>query len=102
MKTMLGCGLLVRMPVCATQKSAGMRFVRCAQHCDTGRNQEPVWVSDVDAVEITAQEGACYLDLSMTAKAADALTQVLDLLEAHAPHRIRDHVYCECLNGINS
>jgi tetratricopeptide (TPR) repeat protein/transcriptional regulator with XRE-family HTH domain len=81
---------------------AGLRNTKECRHAlcemraafsDAGRNQEPVWVSYVDAVEVTAQEGACYLDLGMTAQAADALTQALDLLEIHAPHRIRDRVH---------
>lgn len=94
MKTMLGARL--------ARAHAGLRNTKECRHAlfemraafsDAGCSEEPVWVGYVDAVEVAAQEGACYLDLGMTAEAADALTQALDLLETHAPHRIRDRVH---------
>jgi tetratricopeptide (TPR) repeat protein len=94
MKTMLGTRL--------ARGHAGLRNIEECRHAlcemrvafsDPGRSQEPVWVGYVDAAEVAAQEGACYLDLGMTAQAADALTQALDFLETHAPHRIRDRVH---------
>jgi tetratricopeptide (TPR) repeat protein len=57
------------------------------------QEEEPLWISYVDEVEITAQAGACYLDLDMTTEAATALTKALALLAQKAPHRIRDRVH---------
>lgn len=58
-----------------------------------GNDDEPPWVSYVDEVEVEAQEGACYLDLSLTSEAAASLGRAIELLEQHAPHRIRDRVH---------
>lgn len=58
-----------------------------------GHDDEPPWVSYVDDIEVAAQEGACYLDLSMTTEAAVSLRDAVALLERHAPHRIRDRVH---------
>jgi tetratricopeptide (TPR) repeat protein len=60
---------------------------------NAGQQQEPLWISYVDEIEITAQAGACYLDLGMTAEARAALTRALDLLTQKAPHRVRDRVH---------
>ncbi len=60
---------------------------------NAGQEEEPLWISYVDEVEITAQAGACYLDLGMTTEAAAALTRALDLLAQKAPHRVRDRVH---------
>jgi hypothetical protein len=68
MKTVLGTRL--------ARAHAGLRNTKECQHAlcemraafsDPGRSQEPIWVSYVDAVEVTVQEGTCYLDLGMTA-----------------------------------
>jgi tetratricopeptide (TPR) repeat protein len=56
-------------------------------------HDEPLWVSYVDLVEVTAQAGACYLDLGMTDEASDALTEAVALLDQNAPHRVRDRVH---------
>ncbi len=60
---------------------------------NAGQEEEPLWISYVDEVEITAQAGACYLDLGMTTEAGAALTRALGLLAQKAPHRIRDRVH---------
>jgi tetratricopeptide (TPR) repeat protein len=58
-----------------------------------GQQEEPLWISYVDEVEVTAQAGACYLDLEMAAEACTALRRALDLLAQKAPHRVRDRVH---------
>ncbi|MGH2598935.1 MAG: hypothetical protein ACRDJ9_06055 [Dehalococcoidia bacterium] len=70
------------------------------------QQEEPLWVSYVDSIEVAAQEGACYLDLGMTSEASAALTRAVDLLKARAPRRVRDHVHylsrlakCHLLDG---
>lgn len=58
-----------------------------------GTTEEPLWISYVDAVEVAAQEGACYLDLGMASEAQTALMQALRLLEERTPQRVRDRVH---------
>ncbi|MEU6402842.1 helix-turn-helix domain-containing protein [Streptomyces sp. NPDC046985] len=58
-----------------------------------GSDEEPPYVSYVDAVEVAAQRGACYLDLGMTDEAITALSEALDLLSTSAPNRARDRVH---------
>lgn len=58
-----------------------------------GQQEEPLWVSYVDEIEVAAQEGACYLDLGMAVEADAALTMALNLLAQEAPHRTRDQVH---------
>lgn len=58
-----------------------------------GRDEEPPYVSYVDAVEVAAQRGACYLDLGMIEEAITALSEALDLLSTRAPNRARDRVH---------
>jgi len=58
-----------------------------------GQQEEPLWISYVDEIEVAAQEGACYLDLGMATEAGAALTTALDLLVQEAPHRTRDQVH---------
>jgi transcriptional regulator with XRE-family HTH domain len=72
----------------------------------SGQDEEPVYVSYVDAAEVAAQRGACYLDLGMADEAAEALTEAIDLLGTHAPNRARDRVHylsrlakCHLLDG---
>jgi hypothetical protein len=60
---------------------------------NAGQQEEPLWISYVDEIEVAAQEGACYLDLGMTPQACVAMTRALDLLAQKAPHRIRDQVH---------
>lgn len=64
-----------------------------ADFAGAGKDEEPPYVSYVDAVEVAAQRGACYLDLGMTDEAVDALTEALKLLGTHAPNRARDRVH---------
>lgn len=77
-----------------------------ADFAQAGQEEEPPYVSYVDAVEVTAQRGACYLDLGMSEEAAMALTKALDLLGNQAPNRARDRVHymsrlakCHLLDG---
>jgi hypothetical protein len=58
-----------------------------------GDRDEPAWLSYVDLVEVTAQAGACHLDLGMTDDAAATLAEAVTLLERRAPHRVRDRVH---------
>jgi hypothetical protein len=58
-----------------------------------GSDEEPLWVSYVDEIEVAAQEGACYLDLSLVREAAVSLRRAVELLERDAPRRVRDRVH---------
>ncbi|MEU2086427.1 XRE family transcriptional regulator [Streptomyces albus] len=58
-----------------------------------GSLKEPCYVSYVDAVEVSAQEGACFLELGLTRRAVAALTSALGMLSVHAPDRLRDRVH---------
>jgi tetratricopeptide (TPR) repeat protein len=58
-----------------------------------GSRAEPHYLSYVDSIEVAAQQGACYLDLGMSAEAKNALSQAIDLLQTHDPNRVRDHVH---------
>ena len=58
-----------------------------------GHDDEPAWVSYVDEIEVEAQQGACYLDLTMTTEAEASLRRAVALLEQQAPHRTRDRVH---------
>jgi tetratricopeptide (TPR) repeat protein len=58
-----------------------------------GQVEEPLWISYVDTIEISAQSGACYLDLGLYSKAEGTLTTALNELKASRPERVRDHVH---------
>ncbi|MEY9861532.1 transcriptional regulator with XRE-family HTH domain/tetratricopeptide (TPR) repeat protein [Catenulispora sp. GAS73] len=58
-----------------------------------GEAEEPLWLSYVDAVEVAAQEGACYLGLGRAKEAETVLAGALTLLDEQAPHRVRDRVH---------
>ncbi|WP_153812653.1 helix-turn-helix domain-containing protein [Streptomyces sp. SUK 48] len=58
-----------------------------------GTDEEPPYVLYVDAVEVAAQRGACYLDLGMADEAITSLSEALDLLSTSAPNRARDRVH---------
>jgi tetratricopeptide (TPR) repeat protein len=58
-----------------------------------GEQEEPLWISYVDAAELAAQEGACYLDLGMIGEGIESLTTAIGLIEARTPRRIRDRVH---------
>ncbi|MGH3647575.1 MAG: hypothetical protein ACRDTM_10425 [Micromonosporaceae bacterium] len=77
-----------------------------ASFTESGKRDEPSWLSYVDDVEVAAQEGACYLDLGMSAEASAALIRAISLLRTEAPHRVRDHLHyiarlakCHLLDG---
>jgi hypothetical protein len=61
-----------------------------------GTQSEPLWISYVDEIEVSAQVGACYLDLGSSGEARAALTRALSLLERRAPQRLRDRVHYLC------
>jgi tetratricopeptide (TPR) repeat protein len=54
---------------------------------------DPLWISYVDEIELSAQEGACYLELRLPREASANLKYALHLLRARAPHRVRDQVH---------
>lgn len=58
-----------------------------------GEVEEPLWLSYVDHVEATAQEGACYLGLGRAREAETALNGAVARLDEQAPHRVRDRVH---------
>ncbi len=58
-----------------------------------GARDEPLWISYVDDVEVTAQAGAVYLDLGLTGQADRTLRSALGLLDRRAPQRTRDRVH---------
>ena len=58
-----------------------------------GDEEEPLWLSYVDGVEVAAQEGACHLGLGRAREAEASLTRALNLLDQQAPHRVRDRVH---------
>jgi tetratricopeptide (TPR) repeat protein len=60
---------------------------------EVGTTPEPPWISYVDAIELAAQEGACYLDLGLAAEAQSSLNRALDLLSAAGTQRVRDRVH---------
>lgn len=93
-RTMLGTRL-ARARAGLRQNEACLRALDEVREafCDADSRDEPLWLSYVDDIEVAAQEGACYLDLGMTAAAAVALTDALDLLTKRAPHRQRDRVH---------
>lgn len=58
-----------------------------------GSVPEPLWLSYVDEREVTAQKGACYLDLGMHRQATAALLEAVRLLDQHTPTQVRDRVH---------
>lgn len=58
-----------------------------------GTRPEPYYLSYVDDIEVSAQQGACYLELGMADEAEDALTTAINLIKTRVPNRIRDHVH---------
>ncbi len=65
----------------------------CTDFDQAGGYLEPVYVSYVDIIEITAQRGACYLELGMLDDAVDCLAKALELIDVHAPSRVRDKMH---------
>jgi transcriptional regulator with XRE-family HTH domain len=54
---------------------------------------EPLWISYVDDVELSAQQGACYLDLGMYEEATTAMMSAISLLDSTKPGHLRDRVH---------
>jgi tetratricopeptide (TPR) repeat protein len=93
-RTMLGTRL--------ARAQAGLRERQACLHTlagaraafdQAGRQEEPLWMSYVDAAELAAQEGACYLDLGMIGEGIESLTTAIGLIEARTPRRIRDRAH---------
>ncbi|MGC5364028.1 helix-turn-helix domain-containing protein [Streptomyces sp. DT24] len=77
-----------------------------ADFSQAGSDEEPSYFSYIDAVEVAAQQGACYIDLGMADEAITAVSEALALLGTQAPHRARDRVHylsrlakCHLLGG---
>jgi hypothetical protein len=93
-RTMLGTRL-ARAQAGLRERQACLRTLASARTAfdQAGELEEPVWMSYVDAAELAAQEGACYLDLGMTRESIESLTTAIGLIEARTPRRIRDRVH---------
>jgi transcriptional regulator with XRE-family HTH domain len=93
-KTMLATRL-ARAQASVRDKRNSLATLRVARQTFTRTEieAEPLWVSYVDDIELSAQEGACYLELRMPKEAAQALGHALDLQQQWAPHRVRDRVH---------
>lgn len=93
-KTMLATRL-ARAHASVRDKRNSLATLRVARQTFTRTEieAEPLWVSYVDDIELSAQEGACYLALRMPKEAAQALGHALDLQQQWAPHRVRDRVH---------
>lgn len=66
---------------------------RAYAHHRRASGDEPIWITYVDEVELSAQAGACYLDLGMGVQADQALRRALRLLNQQASQRGRDRVH---------
>ncbi|MEO3742356.1 helix-turn-helix transcriptional regulator [Plantactinospora sp. B5E13] len=93
-RTMLATRL-ARAHAAAGNKTAALRALELARRAFGTPSQqvEPLWISYVDQVEVTAQIGACYLELGMTKPAGKALVHALRLIDTTAPDRTRDSVH---------
>ncbi|AEM83383.1 helix-turn-helix domain protein [Streptomyces violaceusniger Tu 4113] len=93
-RTMLGTRL-ARAHACLGNGASCLKALDAARNDfdQVGSLEEPGYVSYVDAIEVAAQEGACYLDLGMSQKAVTSLTSAIGLLSIHAPNRVRDRVH---------
>jgi hypothetical protein len=93
-RTMLGTRL-ARAQAGVRQRQACLRALAGARAAfdQAGEQEEPLWISYVDAAELAAQEGACYLDLGMTKEGIESLTTAIGLIEVRTPRRIRDRVH---------
>jgi hypothetical protein len=93
-RTMLGTRL-ARAQAGLRERQACLRTLAGARAAfdEAGRQKEPLWISYVDAAELAAQEGACYLDLGMIREGIESLTTAIGLIEARTPRRIRDRVH---------
>jgi len=92
--TMLGTRL-ARAQAGLRDRQACLRTLAGARAAfdQTGLQDEPLWMSYVDAAELAAQKGACYLDLGMTREGIESLTTAIGLIEARTPRRLRDRVH---------
>jgi tetratricopeptide (TPR) repeat protein len=93
-RTMLGTRL-ARAQAGLRERQACLRTLAGARAAfdQAGQQEEPLWVSYVDAAELAAQEGACYLDLGMIREGIESLTTAIRLIESRTPRRIRDRVH---------
>jgi hypothetical protein len=93
-RTMLGTRL-ARAQAGLRERQACLRTLAAARAAfdQAGRQEEPLWISYVDAAELAAQEGACYLDLGMIGEGIGSLTTAIGLIEVRTPRRIRDRVH---------
>lgn len=105
-KTMLATRL-ARAFACTGNKRSCLSALEVARQsfARPENEAEPLWISYVDEIELSAQEGACYLELRMPAEATQALRHALVLQQSQTPHRVRDHVHylsrvakCDLLN----
>jgi tetratricopeptide (TPR) repeat protein len=91
--TMLGTRLARAHARLGHRREALDALDRARAGLDRSGGDEPVWISYVDEVELSAQAGAVYLDLDMGTDADQALREALRLLDERAPHRGRDRVH---------
>jgi len=93
-RTMLGTRL-ARAQAGLRERQACLRALEGARAAfdQAGQQEEPLWISYVDAAEFAAQEGACYLDLGMIGESIESLTTAIGLIEARTPRRLRDRVH---------
>ncbi|RMI44864.1 hypothetical protein EBO15_11300 [Actinomadura harenae] len=61
-----------------------------AAYADREADGEPHWTTYVTDIEVTAQAGACYLDLQRPREAITTLTSAVELVESTAPDHVRD------------
>ncbi|ROO87446.1 hypothetical protein EDD29_5054 [Actinocorallia herbida] len=52
--------------------------------------EPPQWAGYISTLEMTAQQGACHLDLGDAASAITATTEAIRLIETRHPHHVRD------------
>lgn len=105
-RTVIGARLARAHAALGDERSLRALDVMQTDFSRSGQQEEPSYVTYMDAVEVAAQRGACYLDLGMTEEAVGALNEALKLLDTHAPHRTRDRVHymtrlakCAVLDG---
>ncbi|MBB1244989.1 hypothetical protein GL263_15640 [Streptomyces durbertensis] len=93
-RTMLGTRL-ARAYACLGDEKFCVKALSAARSGfeQAGGSEEPHYVTYVDAIELAAQEGACFLDLGKTKKALTSLTSAIGLLSIQAPNRVRDRVH---------
>ncbi len=73
-------------------KDACMRNLDLARdaYTSTASAQEAQWVGYVSEIELSAQRGACFLDLGMTDEAIAEIEQTISLVRTRTPDHVRD------------